>query len=374
MRTRSDWRGDYLDGRTAHLRPAELRLMATGIEVTVEGQTTFWPYLELRQTQGRYAGEDVRLERGGELSEAVIVRDRDFLVSLRQVAPGLGGRLYEPGQRSLRLGLTVAAGVAVIALGVAIYLWGIPLFARAVAAQVPVAWEEQLGAAVVREVAPPKGRCTDPARQQRIEAVVSRLAAALPASVPYRFRVLVDSEDAVNAMAAPGGFIVVFRGLLDRTDSAEELAGVLAHEMQHVVHRHVTRMIVQHASTGLLLAAVTGDVTGVMAYGLESARVLGALQYGRRAEEEADRDGLRMLLAAGIDPGGMIGFFEKLASKEKAAGPTLPRYLSSHPLLGERIARLKALASARPPAPPARLLADYDWTDVRRICAGAPPR
>ena len=83
MRTRSDWRGDYLDGRTAQLRPAELRLMATGIEVTVDGRTSLWLYGDLRQTQGRYAGEDVRLERGGELSEALIVRDRDFLRSLR---------------------------------------------------------------------------------------------------------------------------------------------------------------------------------------------------------------------------------------------------------------------------------------------------
>src|SRR5262245_10109978 len=232
MRTRTDWRGDYLDGRTPQAWPADLRLMAAGVEVTAEGRTTFWPYAEIRQTQGRYAGEEVRLERTTGLHEALIVRDREFLWSLRQAAPRLGARLHEPGRRPLRLGLTVAAGLAVVAMGAALYLWGIPLFARAVASQVPVAWEEQLGAAVVREVAPPADRCTDAARQARIDAVVGRLAAALPGPPRYRFRVVVDRDAMVNAMAAPGGFIVVFRGLLEQTDTAEELAGVLAHEMQ----------------------------------------------------------------------------------------------------------------------------------------------
>ena len=382
MRTRTDWRGDYLDGRTPQVWPADLRLMGAGVEVTAAGRTVFWPYAEIRQTQGRYAGEEVRLERTTGLHEALIVRDRDFLVSLRQAAPRFGARLHEPGRRSLRLGLTVAAGLAVIAVGAALYLWGIPLFATAIAAQVPVAWEEQLGAAVVREIAPAADRCADAGRQQRIDAVAARLAAALPGPPRYRFRVLVDRDEMVNAMAAPGGFIIVFRGLLEQTESAEELAGVLAHEMEHVVHRHVTRMIVQHASTGLLVAALTGDVTGVMAYGLESARVLGALRYGRRAEEEADHEGLRLLLAAGVDPAGMIRFFERLEATGKA-GPAGLRYLSSHPRLAERVARLKAelpqagqpgAVGNRPAAAPAKLLPDYDWTDIRRICPAPAKR
>ena len=367
MRARTDWRGEYLDGRTPQVRPAELRLMATGIEVSVDGRPAFWPYAEIRQTQGRYAGEEVRLERGGDLPEAVVVRDREFLVSLRQSAPRLGGRLYEADRRSLRLGLTVGAGLAIVAIAGGVYFWGIPLFARLVAARVPVAWEEQLGTAVVRELAPPAERCTDAPRQARIDAVVARLAAALPGPPRYHFRVLVVRDATVNAMAAPGGFIVVFRGLLDRTDSPEELAGVLAHEMEHVVQRHVTRMIVQHASTGLLVAALTGDVTGVMAYGLQAARTLGALQYGRLAEEEADREGMRLLLAAGVDPAGMIGFFEKIEDK-RGQGPAVLKYLSSHPSLPDRIARLKALAREQPAPAPARLLGDHDWADVRRIC------
>jgi len=368
-RTRADWRGDYLDGRTARLQAADIRLMATGIEVRTEsGATAFWPYGEIRQTQGFYAGEDVRLERGGELPEAVIVRDRAFVASLHAIGRDLGGRLYEPGRRRLRVWLTVGAGLAVVAIVAALYLWGIPLLATLAAERVPVAWEERLGASVVEQIASPAQRCTEGDRLQRIEAIVGRLAEKIPAPSPYRFRVYVLNTAAVNALAAPGGFIVVFRGLLERAESPEALAGVLAHEMEHVLQRHATKMLVQHASTGLLLVALTGDVTSVMAYGLESARVLGTLQYSRRAEDEADREGMKLLVAARIDPAGMIAFFQSL--EKQGSGPSVPTYLSSHPRLDQRIGRLKELAreEARPASTPVKLLEDYDWRDIRNIC------
>src|SRR5207248_840587 len=104
----------------------------------------------------------------------------------------------------------------------------------------------------------------------RIDGIV----AALPAKArpqPYTFRVAVVNSSIVNAVAAPGGHVILFRGLLERTDSAEELAGVLAHEVEHVLHRHVTRAIFQQASTGVLMAALVGDVSGVVAYGLAGA-------------------------------------------------------------------------------------------------------
>ncbi|MBI3026343.1 MAG: M48 family metallopeptidase, partial [Candidatus Tectomicrobia bacterium] len=174
-------------------------------------------------------------------------------------------------------------------------------------------------------------------------------------------------DPTVNALAAPGGFIVVFRGLLERTRTAEELAGVLAHEVEHVLQRHATKALVQHVSTGLLFTAVTGDVSGVMAYGLESARVLGALRYSRAAEEEADAEGLQLLLAARVDPAGMIAFFEGMES-QRAAAPAVLKYLSTHPATGDRLARLRQLARGGGQRPPVRLLEGYEWADIRRIC------
>ena len=161
---------------------------------------------------------------------------------------------------------------------------------------------------------------------------------------------------------------MVFRGLLEQTRDPEELAGILAHEMQHVLQRRTTQALIQHTSTGLLLAALTGDMTGPLAYGLQNARVLGQLQYSRRAEAQADAEGMKMLLAARIDPAGMIRFFEALTKGDKQPRTAL-KYLSTHPSPADRVERLKALAAQSPDAP-IPLLLDSDWDDLKKICSG----
>ena len=147
---------------------------------------------------------------------------------------------------------------------------------------------------------------------------------------------------------------------------------MLAHEVQHVLHRHVTRAIFQQASTGVLMAALVGDVSGVVAYGLQGARTLGDLQMNRAAESEADRDGMRLLQEAGIDTEGMITFFDKLSKYEREhGGDSLTRYLRSHPTTAERIATLRGLAAAAP-RPERRLLGEDDWNNVKSLCGELP--
>jgi Zn-dependent protease with chaperone function/predicted Zn-dependent protease len=369
---RTDWQGFYLDGRTAARHRATIRLMQSGLEITTEsGTTLWWRYEEIRQTQGFYAGEQVRLERGGETPEVLLVSDTTFLTDLRQVAPKLTTYFHDPARRRMRAKLTLLAALGAIGITTALYLWGIPALAALVASRVPVSWEERLGQAVVEHLAPPEKRCADPERARVINDIVTALTAPLPRP-SYTFRVMVVDDPTVNAFAAPGGYVVIFRGLLERTRSAEELAGVLAHELQHVFQRHATRALLQHASTGLLIAALAGDASGAMTYGLESARALGTLRYSRQNEEEADAEGMRMLLAAGIDPAGMIAFF-KVLQKEGGEAPGLLAYLSTHPNPGDRIESLKSLAS-QSQRTPVKLLPDYDWGDITKICHAAGSR
>jgi predicted Zn-dependent protease len=362
----TQWVGVYLDGRSAARRPAAIHLDPTGLHITTEdGHTVRWPLAQVRQTQGFYAGEEVRLEFGGAEPAALLVADAAFLSALHRLAGARAAHLHDPSSRHRRALITVAASLGGLVLVVALYVWGIPALAAIAAARVPLAWEEQLGQTVVEQLAPLPQRCTESRRQARIDEIVARLTAPLPTQA-YTFRVFVADNATVNAFAAPGGYIVVFRGLLDRTGSAEELAGVLAHELQHVLHRHATRALLQHVSIGVLISALSGDFTGSLGFGLDSARMLAALEYTRGLEEEADADGMRMVLAAGIDPAGMQRFFERLASEGDR--PKVFEYLSSHPSPAERLARLRELA--RQPAPPARpLLPDYDWRDIARICS-----
>lgn len=366
------WHGHYLDGRSANRQPVVVYLEQAGLTFATEGGAkTFWPYEEIRQTQGLYAGEQVRLERGSDPAEALLIPDQAFLTTLHRLAPAGAGRFHDPARRKLRVLLTAFAAVAAVAIGAALYLWAIPGLAALAAARVPVSWEEQLGESVVRQFAPEKQRCAEPSRSRRIEQIMQALAATLP-KPSYTFRVIVVENPMLNAFAAPGGYIVIFTGLLDRTRTAEELAGVLAHEAQHILERHSTRMVLEHASTGILLAALTGDLSGSATYGIEAARVMGALRYSRAHEEEADSGGLKMLLAAGLDPSGMVSFFETM---KQAAGdnPKVLSYLSTHPSTENRIERLKSLIEQAPRAR-SRLFKDYDWTDIRRICPARKPQ
>ena len=282
---RADWEGQYLDGVNAVRRPVTVRISRTGLELTRHdgGGARFWPFAEIRQTQGAYAGEVVRLERGADLTEALLVADATFLRALHATVPEAARRFHDPARKRRRVALTALAGVGVVGLAVSLYLWGIPALATVAAARVPVAWEVSLGDTVVSHLAPAGKRCEDARGQQAVDEIVIALLRGAPGQ-PYGFRVTVVDDATVNALAAPGGALVLFRGLLERTASAEELAGVLAHEIQHVLHRHGTRMVFQRASTGLLLAAVAGDVSGVMAFGLETARTLGD-GFARRVYE-----------------------------------------------------------------------------------------
>lgn len=362
------WDAHYLDGLTPVRRAARVTIGQAALEITLaeSGVSFRWPLAQVRQTQGFREGEQVRLERGGDLAQALLIGDVAFLSALRAAAPDAARAFHDPRRRRLRAGLAGLAAVAAVALGAGLYVWGIPAVAAIAAARVPVAWEVALGETAMAQLAPPSRRCADPERQRRIDEITGTLVATLP-EPRYPFLVTVVDQPMVNAFATPGGFIVIFHGLLDRTASAEELAGVLAHEIQHVVHRDATRAILRQASTGILLAALLGDVGGVVAFGAESARVLGDLRHSREAERDADRDGMRMLHAAAVDPEGMLAFFRGMQERE---GPTLApaRYVSTHPPAGDRLQALAALAAQRA-RPPVKLLADYDWEEIKKICA-----
>lgn len=360
------WQGHYLDGRSATRQPATIQPMRGALHFTTgDGQAHIWPYSQIRQTQGTYEGEQVRLEYGGEISEALVVSDPQFLTAVRRIAPELTSHVRDPSLRNRRIKLTVAAALGAIAAGTLLYIWGIPALAGAMTPLVPISWEQRLGEMVVERLVPEDKQCRDPERMAVIEGLVTKLADAAPEN-PYHIAVYVVDRPIMNAFAAPGGYVVLFRGLLEKTERPEQLAGVLAHELQHIYKRHTTRAIIEYTSTSFLLAAMAGDFSGAMVYGAEAARTLGMLRYGRAHEKEADTEGMQLMVRAGLDPNGMVEFFQILKKKS----PEIPgalEYLSSHPNTQERINYLKQLA-AQADLQPAKLMADTDWGDIRSVC------
>ncbi|MFZ5877204.1 MAG: M48 family metallopeptidase [Nitrospirota bacterium] len=357
--------GVYLDGRTAERRRVHVRLLPDRIElVTEQNDTLTWPYDEIRRTQGRFAGEQARFERGAPIAEALLIDDRALLDALYRQAPRLGAAAYDPSRRKSRMAWTAAAAVAAIVASVGLINYGVPALVGAVTPYVPLSWDVRLGDAVLEHFADVDERCDDPALQTAIDEIFAATLGSSGAEYPFHLIVLDVPE--LNAFAAPGGPIVVFRGLLRRTETPEELAGVLAHEAQHVIRRHSTRALLQQASTGLVIAALTGDASGAAAFGMNAAANLGTLRYSRAHETEADDEGMRMILDAGIDPAGMIAFFA-LLEREGHDMPGMLAYLSTHPATGERVTRLRALSAHAAPPRTAFDLPE-EWSSIRERC------
>ena len=147
----------------------------------------------------------------------------------------------------------------------------------------------------------------------------------------FKYEVHIAQDDSLNAFALPGGVIVVHTGLIAATTRAEELAGVLAHEVQHVELRHSLRGLIKEMGLRGLWAFVMGDVGTTLAG--QAALELTSLQFSRADEREADEHGFDALVAAGIDPAGMPAFFNTMSQK---AGGEVPAFLSTHPASKER--------------------------------------
>jgi predicted Zn-dependent protease len=191
------------------------------------------------------------------------------------------------------------------------------------------------------------GLVQDEELQAYVRAIGDALARHSPRkNVDYRFAVV--EMDAPNAFALPAGHIYVSRGLLLLTNSEAELANVLAHEIGHVAARHAA---LQHAHTTTFgLATLMSRLAGGGRQEGESIGGIGGrAAYGRNHEREADRIGMDLAAAAGIDPGGMGRFLRHLdANTRLERGFSSGQgYLSSHPATPERIAETSTSAEVR---------------------------
>ncbi len=234
---------------------------------------------------------------------------------------------------------------ALLGLGLfAVLIWkGVPLLFSGVVRLVPVSFEQRLGRAVADSFSRGVGYCDDPQLKEDVDAIVQRLSKALPEH-PYVFSVQIVRSPEVNALAAPGGYIVIFSGLLERLDSPEQLAGILAHEMQHVIQRHSTKSIVRSLGIQIFLGLVIGDPGGLTGI----AGNLGILHFMRGDEQSADEAAIENLMAARLDPEEMVNAFRKLQGKTD--GQNNPgvesafKYFSTHPPIPERIVYLSEKA------------------------------
>ena len=256
------------------------------------------------------------------------------------------------GRHHALLWTLVGAFVALPLLLIVLFLLAQDRIVGAIAARVPPEVERQLGAAAFAQVRAGTPLLADGAEVAAVKAVAARVLGADLA----RYRLHVAADDAVNAFALPGGDIVVNRGLLAATRNPTELAGVLAHEVQHVELRHGLEAMIRAAGMSVLWSLVVGDVGGSLA-GQAADRLL-TLKFSRDAERAADAQGFQLLVTRGIDPRGMVEFFATLAREQDGAPPAL---LSTHPASAEREAELARRLAQLPAGCCAPIALPGDW-------------
>ncbi len=356
----------YYNGKTAARYDVKVSITDTGLRITGDGLSPGaayieWPYEEINKSQGFYAAEPVKLERGG---ASLVIIAHGFIEELRRVSPSSPAKFSNIRNRRKSAIIAVIA-IVCIAASLAGFYVSLPVVAGYAAARVPASVEDSLGGVVADQMAQsfPGGKCDDAELKKQLETVLASLDdAARPH--PYIFRIHIVNNKMVNAFAAPGGHIIIFTGLIEKTARSEELAGVLAHEMQHVLKRHATKALFQQLSAYMLLSVVTGgNVSGVA----QIADSVIQTTYSRASEREADEAGQTLLIKAGIDPSGLTDFLKKL-DKEGAAVPGILRYVSSHPLTDERLNYLEAGARDKGVAA-APLLPDADWKKLAAACS-----
>ena len=212
--------------------------------------------------------------------------------------------------------------------------------------KIPPDAESVIGSALID-----KNKIDDKSAQaKRIKKIGESLVSHV-GTTPYEFEFFVEKNDVVNAYALPGGKIVVYSKLIDEASSDDEIAGILGHEIGHVIHRDSLHRAIHGSGMTICLALLFGGAVNnqqLMAL-LPALRSVESLSYSRSAESAADREGVRLAYESGYDPEAQIAFFERLAKSYDSlgdAGKAVFSVVSDHPMPADRINQIKKETAA----------------------------
>lgn len=293
--------------------------------------------------------------------KAILQGDEAMETFVSQVPEDTARRLHLVRRRHRQARRTLRAGLGF--LGLALFLPAFALvwywlnaesFSRWTADKITVEQEVRLGEHLYKEIRPsldllPENALAD----EVVEHLGVRISAG--SGVPFHFHVA--RNDQINALALPGGHVVIFTGLLEAADSAAEVAGVLAHQISHVTQRHSLQGLIHQVGLRAVLAVMLGDFVG-SEWG-SMADDFRSLNYSMEMEQEADQNAAGLLQRAALASEGLAGFFEKMAD-EQGFGVA---FLAAHPVDEARLKAIRKAVKAQGTYPYQCLYGD--WDEVR---------
>jgi predicted Zn-dependent protease len=364
------------DGRAG----ARVSVTASGIEATtLDGRSFHLGFGECDLEQGGASGKMIFC-RNADRSLTIYSEDRGFANALAERAAGNGvlagklGALRREARARKKRGRAVAAAViAAILLVLVGGYYGIMAGARHAAGVLPIEVDKKIGEVAISAMDLGGSPVDDPVVTGAVDTMVEMLEPGA-AVKGFDFAVQVVDAEVLNAFALPGGQIVVYTELIEKSERPEQVAGVLAHEMAHVTLRHGLERIAGSVGVVIGLELLLGDASGLVGLGKEVLEAGAINAYSREQEDAADMEGVRMLNQAGIDAEGLASFFE-LMKEEQGEIPGAMTWLSTHPDTSERIAAVRARMAELPRRQPRGF--PFEWNQVKRRAADpvvAPPK
>jgi Zn-dependent protease with chaperone function len=364
-------RGVFYDGRTAahhdvtvELAPQTLRIHADEGSILAE-----WPYDALET----HSAPQGLLRLGTAASPALArleIKDPRLIAAIdARSTPVDRAERIERRLRGKVIFWTIAASASLLLVGIV----GLPLLAAEVTPLIPYAIERKLGDTIDAQARATLDtnhqgttfECGNAASEQAGRAAFDKLIGELAAgaALPFPLKVLTVRKKDANAITLPGGHIYVFQGLIDKAQSPDELAGVVAHEMGHAAHRDSTRTLMESAGLSLLFGMLLGDFFGGGAVVYTSKTILQS-SYSRTVEAAADVYSVMLMRKIGGDPCALGTILTRIAGSTHPG----PKILIDHPETADRVALIEKLAGSGPIRP---LLTGADWAALKTICSGA---
>lgn len=349
--------------------PCLVQVEEHGLNVTLvsdaaDSQSESVPFLSLTVSAGGLDHDQLVVKWTGPKGERTLyLKNPDVIHAFRQAAPDHVSHSFAQAAEQVRQvrhrGRLVWGLVGVVLLATVLGLWfQSDLLVEIAVNRIPVEWEQKLGESAYQDFLSHQEVVKEGPGVAAVEEMTHRLTGQIQNN-PYTFHVTVVKSDVINAFALPGGYVVVFTGLMKKAESGEEVAGVLSHELNHVLRRHGLERIVKSLGLMTVVAIVFGNQQGLVGMMKQLGVELLALKFGREQETEADLTGLRLLQRAKIDPSGMIRFFERLSEKDEGR----MEWLSTHPMSAARAERLNTALASLPKTLPEPFT--FDWKQVQ---------
>jgi Zn-dependent protease with chaperone function len=357
--------GRFTDGKTASSEDVNVRLTSRGVEIHRSASTEplIWPYgaLHVAEPLNKHS-IDALLTYDFMTGATLFVPEGTFARRLAIEAPHLTAK----AQRWRHTMPWIWAACAVLLISSLVWLADLQP-SRAIARMLPDSAREILGRKTVESMSEGRRTCNAAAGLAALDQLVARLSKASGSDRP--FKVIVVDWSLLNAFAAPGEQIVLTHGIISKAESADEIAGVLAHEMGHGIEMHpesgLVRAIGMMAAIDLLLGGSGGTLANFGA-------LLAQLSYTRDAERVADKHAVRTLREAKISSKGFARFFKRMQEIENelpiGKAITEINILRTHPLTEER----RRAVEREPDYPSTPALSAERWKALKDICKPPP--